>query len=69
MQTVEKIRKQFILDPVKIEMVKRITHADTETEAVNRALDMVIANEKIEKALAAIKGKGTIRDVYRRVSV
>jgi len=69
MQTAEKVRKQFILDPAKIEMVKKITRAATETEAVNRALDMVIANEKIEKALVAVRGKGKIRDVYGRISV
>lgn len=69
MQTAAKVRKQFILDPAKIEMVKKITRAATETEAVNRALDMVIASEKIEKALAAVRGKGKIRDVYGRVSV
>jgi hypothetical protein len=69
MQTTEKVRKQFILDPAKIEMVKKITRAATDTEAVNRALDMVIANEKIEKALASVKGKGKIRDVYGRASV
>lgn len=69
MQTAVKVRKQFILDPAKIEMVKKITHAATETEAVNRALDMVIANEKIEKVLMAVRGKGKIRDAYGRVSV
>jgi hypothetical protein len=69
MQTAEKVRKQFILDPAKIKMVKKITRAATETEAVNRALDMVIAGEKIEKALVAVRGKGKIRDVYARVSV
>ena len=69
MQTAEKVRKQFILDPAKIEMVKKITRAATETEAVNRALDMVITSEKIEKALVAVRGKGKIRDVYGRVSV
>ena len=69
MHTAAKVRKQFILDPVKIEMVKKITRAATETEAVNRALDMVIASEKIEKALLAVGGKGKIKDVYGRVSV
>jgi hypothetical protein len=69
MQTATKVRKQFILDPAKIEMVKKITRAATETEAVNRALDMVIASEKIEKALVTVRGKGKIRDVYGRVSV
>lgn len=69
MQTAEKVRKQFILDPAKIAMVKKITHAATETEAVNKALDMVIANEQIQKTLAAVKGKGKIEDILGRVSI
>ncbi|HBR22499.1 MAG TPA: hypothetical protein DD713_08060 [Nitrospiraceae bacterium] len=69
MQTEEKVRKQFILNPAKIAMVKKITRAATETEAVNRALDMVIANEQIEKTLMAVRGKGKIKDVYGRISV
>lgn len=68
MQTAGKVRKQFILDPTKIELVKKITHAKTETEAINKALDIIIANEKIERTLMAIKGKGKIRDVYGRIS-
>lgn len=67
MQTTAKVRKQFLLDPGKIEMVRKITHAATDTEAINRALDMVIANEKIQKALAMVKGKGKIEDVFGRV--
>jgi guanylate kinase len=69
MQTAAKVRKQFLLEPGKIEMVRRITHATTDTEAINKALDMVIANEKIHKALAAVKGKGKIEDVFGRLSI
>lgn len=68
MQSAVKVRKQFLLDPEKIETVKKITRAATDTEAINRALDMVIANEKIQKALASVKGKGKIEDVFGRVS-
>lgn len=68
MQSTAKVRKQFLLDPEKIETVKKITRAATDTEAINRALDMVIANEKIQKALVSIKGKGKIEDVFGRVS-
>lgn len=68
MQSAAKVRKQFLLDPEKIEVVKKITRAATDTEAINRALDMVIANEKIQKALASVKGKGKIEDVFGRVS-
>jgi hypothetical protein len=69
MQTAAKVRKQFLLEPGKIEMVRRITHAATDTEAINRALDIVIANEKIQKALASVKGKGKIEDIFGRISV
>jgi len=68
MPATEKVRKQFVLDPVKIEMVRRLTRAKTDTEAINLALDMVIADEKIERTLKAVKGKGSIRDVYGRVT-
>lgn len=63
-----KVRKQFILDQAKIEAVKIITESRTDTEAINKALDMVIANSKIEKVLVSIRGKGNIKDVYHRVT-
>jgi len=67
MQT-SKVRKQFILDPEKIRLVRKITNAVTDTEAIDKALDMVIANEKVNKALSAAKGKGSIEDIFGRVS-
>jgi hypothetical protein len=63
-----KMRKQFILDSKKIKSVREITKAKTDTEAINKALDLVIANSKIEKMLVSIKGKGRIKDIYGRVS-
>ncbi len=68
MKGILKVRKQFILDPAKIEAVKKITESKTDTEAINKALDMVIANTKIEKMLVSARGKGNIMDVYHRVS-
>ncbi|OGW48199.1 MAG: hypothetical protein A2Y66_07505 [Nitrospirae bacterium RBG_13_41_22] len=68
MQSTIKVRKQFLLDPDKIQMVKKIIHAATDTEAINRALDMIITNEKIQKTLLAVKGKGKIEDVFGRIS-
>ena len=68
MKTAVKVRKQFILDKTKINAVKKITKAKTETEAINMALDMVIENSRIESMLLSIKGKGNIKDVYGRTS-
>lgn len=68
MSTTMKMRKQFILDISKIKAVKKITKAKTDTEAINKALDNVIANTKIERMLMTIKGKGNIKDIYGRTS-
>ncbi|MEK6697560.1 MAG: hypothetical protein AABZ10_00815 [Nitrospirota bacterium] len=68
MSTVEKIRKQFILDQDKIRRVRKIVNAKTDTEAITMALDIIIENTKIETMLRSIKGKGTIQDVYGRTS-
>jgi len=68
MQTAAKVRKQFLLEPGKIEMVRRVTHAATDTEAINKALDMVIANAEIHKTFRSVKGKCKIEDVFNRLS-
>lgn len=61
-----KMRKQFILDPEKIKTVKKIMKAKTDTEAIDRAMDTVIADSKIRDVLIAIKGKGSVKDIYGR---
>jgi len=68
MSTITKIRKQFILEQDKIKRVKKIVKAKTDTEAITKALDIIIDNTKIETMLKSIKGKGTIKDVYGRIS-
>ena len=68
LSTAAKTRKQFILEQGKIRRVKKIVNAKTDTEAITKALDMIIENTKIETMLRAIKGKGTIKDVYGRTS-
>ncbi|MCI0416981.1 hypothetical protein L0222_29790 [bacterium] len=62
------MRKQFILDQNKIRTVRRILNARTDTEAVDNALNEVIANSKIDKLLRTVRGKGKIKDVYGRVA-
>lgn len=61
-----KMRKQFILDPEKIRTVRKITKSKTDTEAIDKAMDMVIADSEIRNVLMAIRGKGKIRDIYGR---
>jgi phosphopentomutase len=61
-----KMRKQFILDPKKIKTVRKITKAKTDTEAIDKVMDIVIADSNIRNALMSIRGKGKIRDIYGR---
>lgn len=61
-----KMRKQFILDPEKIRTVRKITKSKTDTEAIDKAMDIVIADSEIRNVLMTIRGKGKIRDIYGR---
>jgi Domain of unknown function (DUF4172) len=61
--------KHFQLDPVKIKRAQRVLSADTETEAIDRALDMVIAEHErnrltIEANDRFVKSGIDIKDVY-----
>ena len=64
MTTAVKMRKQFILEPGKIRSVKERLKVKTDTEAVSKAMDIVIANSRIKETLMSIKGKGQIKDIY-----
>ena len=67
MRPEKRARKQFILPVAKIRKAKAILSARTETEAVERALDLVIADAEIRKTLLAMKGSCDIEDVYGRL--
>ena len=61
--------KHFQLDSIKIKRAQKLLRADTETEAIERALDLVIAeHEKHRLTLAAndrfVKSGAAIKDVY-----
>jgi hypothetical protein len=66
MKAVLKVRKQFILDPEKLRVVKKILDAKTDTEAVNKAMDMAISNVRLRKVFESARGKGKIKDIYGR---
>jgi len=68
MRVVVKARKQFILPVAKIKKARQILSANTDTEAVERALDLVIADAEIRKMLLSVKGRARIADVYGRLA-
>jgi hypothetical protein len=67
MKATAKARKQFILPIAKIRKAKAILSAKTDTEAVERALDLVIADAEIRKMLLSAEGRAKIDDVYGRL--
>lgn len=64
MSNPRKVRKQFILDPEKIQRAKRTLNAKNDTETIDKALDLVLAEEKIWGVMESLRGKIKIRDVY-----
>jgi hypothetical protein len=68
MKAEKRARKQFILPVAKIKKAKQILSAKTETETVERALDLVIADEEIRRVLVSTKGSCNIHDVYGRLA-
>jgi len=61
--------KHFQLDSIKIKRAQRVLGADTETEAIERALDLVIAEHQKNRLTRAandrfLKSGVAIKDVY-----
>lgn len=46
----KKVRKQFLLDPEKLRLAKEYFHAKTDTEAVEKALDLASGNKRMADA-------------------
>ena len=64
--------KHFRLDPVKIKRAQRLLRADTETEAIERALDLVIVEHERNRLAAEanerfLRSGIEIRDVYGKL--
>lgn len=57
--------KHVQLDQGKLNRARQILGAKTETEALERALDLVVSEAEIDTALKKARGKGRIRKVFR----
>ena|ERR671919_1482482 len=57
--------KHVQLDQRKLNRALRILGARTETEALDRALSVVVSEDKIDTALRKARGKGRIRKVFK----
>jgi hypothetical protein len=57
--------KHVELDQGKLSRARRILGAKTETETLERALDIVVSEAEIDAALRKARGKARIRKVFR----
>jgi len=65
MKTSSLRHKHVQLDQRKLNRALRILGAKTETEALDRALSVVVSEDKIDTALRKARGKGRIRKVFK----
>lgn len=57
-------RKNLNIDQAKLDRVKELLGARSETEAVDQALDLLLLREELIEGIRRIAGTGGIRDVY-----
>ncbi len=56
--------KHLKLDQAKIDKARRLLGLATEQETLDRALDLIIAEERILRAHRKVKGSGGVVDIF-----
>ena len=64
MATLALRHKHVQLDQRKLDRARRVLRARTETETLDRALDLVVTEADIDRALRSARGKGRFRRVF-----
>jgi len=59
-------RKNYSLDEAKIKKLRRFLKTKTETEALQKAVDMVLFQREAAKAWMENAGAGGVEDLYAR---
>ena len=63
-----RIRRKNVRVPVKLAKAKRLLDAPTDTEALDRALTLVVFEGEIDETLRRIGSKGSLKKVFRKHS-
>jgi len=59
-------RKNYWLDETKIKRVQSLLKAKTDTEAIQKAIDLVLFQEEATRAWVENAGVGGVEDLYAR---
>lgn len=57
------VRKNVIMDQRKLDAARRALGVETETEAIDQALDLIAFGHEVAKGIAAIRRSGGVDDV------
>lgn len=57
------VRKNVVMDQRKLDVARRALGVNTETEAIDQALDFVAFGEELAKGFAAVRRSGGVDDV------
>jgi hypothetical protein len=57
--------KHVRIDQAKLDKAKKVLDARTDTEALDRALSLVVTEGEIDAALRGIRWKGKLKKVFR----
>jgi hypothetical protein len=60
------VRKNVVMDQRKLDAARRILGVETETEAVDVALDLVAFRRELVRGIAAVRRAGGIEDVFEK---
>jgi hypothetical protein len=60
------VRKNVVMDQRKLNIARRALGVDTETEAIDQALDFVAFREELAKGFTAVRRSGGVDDVLER---
>ena len=57
------VRKNVIMDQRKLDAARRALGVETETEAIDQALDLIAFGNEVAKGIAAVRRNGGVDDV------
>ena len=60
------VRKNVVMDQRKLDAARQALGVDTETEAIDLALDFVAFRREIAQGIAAVRRTGDVEDVFER---
>ena len=60
------VRKNVVMDQRKLDVARRALGVDTETEAIDQALDFIAFREELTKGFIAVRRSGGVDDVLER---